>query len=68
MAIPTELSGRLKRDPRSIVARFRELAPAHAPVSIRTWDVQRVVLTAGAVLGSLALAAMAIASLFAGVR
>jgi len=37
-------------------------------VSIQTWDVQRVVLTAGAVLGSLALAVMAIASLFAGVR
>ena len=68
MAIPTELTGRLKRDPRPILARFRELAPAHAPVSIQTWDVQRVALTAGAVLGSLVLAAMAIASLFAGVR
>ena len=66
MAVPTELSKRLKADPRPIVARFIELAPTRAPVSIQTWDVRRLALTAGAVVGSLVLVAMAIDSLFAG--
>jgi hypothetical protein len=68
MAIPTELSGRLKHDPRPIMARFVELAPAHAPVSIQTWDVRRIALTAGTAAGALILLAMAIDSLFAGLR
>ena len=68
MAVPTELSGRLKEDPRPILARFKELAPPHAPVSIQTWSLRRAGLAAGAVCGGLALVAMAIASLFAGLR
>lgn len=68
MAIPTELAGRLKTDPRPIVDRFKELAPPHRPVSIQTWDLRRVALTASAGAGILALVAMAIASLFAGLR
>jgi len=68
MAVPTELSGRLKRDPRPIASRFRALAPPHEPVSIQTWDVRRVGLTLGAAVGGLALLAMAIDSLFAGLR
>jgi serine/threonine protein kinase len=68
MAVPTELSGRLKRDPRPIVSRFRELAPPHEPVSIQTWDVRRGCLTLGAAVGGLVLLAMAIDSLFAGLR
>ena len=60
MAIPTELSGRLKQDPRPIMQRFKELAPAHAPVSIQRWSLQRIALTAAVVLGSLILLAMAI--------
>ena len=67
MAVPTELSGRLKDDPRPIMARFKELAPPHAPVSIQTWDLRRVGLTVAVVIGSLTLAAMAVASLFAGI-
>jgi hypothetical protein len=68
MAIPTELSGRLKQDPRPIMQRFKELAPAHAPVSIQRWSFQRIALTAAVVLGSLILLAMAIDSLFAGLK
>jgi hypothetical protein len=68
MAVPTELSGRLKRDPRPIVSRFRALAPPHGPVSIQTWDVRRVGLTLGTAVGGLVLLAMAIDSLFAGLR
>lgn len=68
MAIPTELSGRLKQDPRPILQRFKELAPAHAPVSIQRWSFQRIALTAAVVLGSLILLAMAIDSLFAGLK
>ncbi len=66
MAVPTELSGRLKEDPRPIMERFRELAPPHQPVSIQTWDLQRIALTAVVVVGGLVLVAMAIDSLFAG--
>jgi membrane-associated phospholipid phosphatase len=68
MAIPTELSRRLKDDPRPIMARFKELAPSHPPVSIQRWSLQRVGLAAGAVIGALILAAMAIDSLFAGLK
>jgi hypothetical protein len=68
MAVPTELSARLKADPRPIVRRFAELAPPHPPVSIQTWGIRRVGLTAAAALGAAAIAAMALASLFAGVR
>ncbi len=66
MAVPTELSGRMKEDPRPIMDRFRELAPPHQPVSIQTWDPQRIALTAVVVVGGLILVAMAIDSLFAG--
>jgi membrane-associated phospholipid phosphatase len=68
MAVPTELSGRLKEDPRPIMERFRELAPPHEPVSIQTWDLQRIALTAAVVVGGLILLAMAIDSLFAGLE
>jgi membrane-associated phospholipid phosphatase len=66
MAVPTELSGRLKQDTRPIVERFKELAPPHEPVSIQTWGLRRVGLTATAVVGGLLLVAMAVDSLFAG--
>jgi hypothetical protein len=68
MAVPTELSARLKADTRPILSSFIELAPAHPPVSIQRWSFQRVALTVGAVLGGLILIAMAIDSLFAGLR
>ena len=68
MAVPTELSARLKEDPRPIMARFKELAPAHAPVSIQTWSLRRIALVAGVAVGALILVAMAVDSLFAGLR
>lgn len=68
MAVPTELSARLKADTRPILSTFVELAPAHPPVSIQRWSLRRIALTAGAVLGGLVLLAMAIDSLFAGLR
>jgi membrane-associated phospholipid phosphatase len=68
MAVPTELSGRLKQDPRPILDRFKELAPAHEPVSIQRWSVRRLALVAGAIVGGLVLIAMAVDSLFAGLR
>src|SRR5204862_2777292 len=63
LAIPTELRSRLKDDPRPLLRRFTELAPPHAPVSVQTWSVRRVVLALGA-LGAVALlAGLFIASL-----
>ena len=50
------------------MARFKELAPPHDPVSIQTWSLQRVGLAVGAAVGALILVAMAIDSLFAGLQ
>lgn len=68
MAVPTELSRRLKEDPRPILSRFKELAPPHAPVSIQRWSIRRIALTVGAVVAGIILIAMAIDALFAGLR
>jgi hypothetical protein len=68
MAVPTELSRRLKADPRPIMSRFKDLAPQHAPVSIQRWSLRRIALTVGAVVAGLVLIAMAIDALFAGLR
>ena len=58
LAIPTQVSEELKKDGRPILQRFRELAPGRPAVSIQVWSVRRLALTAGAVLGAVALAAM----------
>lgn len=58
LAIPTQVSAKMKEDGRPLLQRFRELAPARPPVSIQVWSLRRLALTATVVLGSLALAAM----------
>jgi len=50
MAIPTELQRHLKEDPRDLVAEFKRLAPPHRPVSIQRWSMQRIGLTAAALV------------------
>lgn len=63
LAIPTQVSEKLKEDGRPILQRFRELAPARAPVSIQVWSVRRIAITAAALAGTLALAGLFWASL-----
>lgn len=63
LAIPTQVSEKLKEDGRPILQRFRELAPTREPVSIQVWSLRRVAITAAAVAGALVLAAMFWASL-----
>jgi tRNA A-37 threonylcarbamoyl transferase component Bud32/membrane-associated phospholipid phosphatase len=58
LAIPTQLSEKLKEDGRPILERFRELAPDRPPVSIQVWSVRRLALTVAAIVAALALAAM----------
>jgi tRNA A-37 threonylcarbamoyl transferase component Bud32 len=53
MAIPTELQRHLKEDDRDLIARFRELAPPHADISIQRWSVRRMGLTLAAVVGAI---------------
>jgi hypothetical protein len=48
------------------VQRFRELAPDRPPVSIQVWSVRRLALTAAAIIGAIALAAMVWATLAIG--
>jgi hypothetical protein len=50
MAIPTELQRHLKADPRDLIAEFKRLAPPHRPVSIQRWSMQRIGLTAAALV------------------
>jgi hypothetical protein len=68
LAIPTQVSEKLKQDGRPILERFRELAPDRPPVSIQVWSVRRVVLTVTAVVGALALVAMVWATLAIGLE
>lgn len=68
IAIPTQLAARLKGDPRPIMARFKELASAHAPVSIQRWSLQRLVLTAAGLVGVVVLASLFADSLVAGLK
>jgi tRNA A-37 threonylcarbamoyl transferase component Bud32 len=63
LAIPTQVTEKLKQDGRPIVQRFRELAPDRPPVSIQVWSVRRLALTAAAIIGAIALAAMVWATL-----
>jgi tRNA A-37 threonylcarbamoyl transferase component Bud32 len=66
MAIPTELSEKLKEDGRPLIAAFKELAPAREPVSIQRWSPRRAALTAAVGTGVLVLAGMLVDSVRAG--
>ena len=44
VASPTQLRQFMKRDGRDLLGRFRELAPARAPIAIQRWSVRRVAL------------------------
>ena len=66
LAIPTELSAKLKADGRPLVDRFKELAPARDPVSIQRWSPRRAALTAAVGTGVLVLAGMLVDSVRAG--
>jgi hypothetical protein len=66
LTIPTELQAKMKADGRPLLKRFRELAPAHEPVSIQRWSTQRLTLTAAAAAGVLVLVGLFIDSLRAG--
>jgi tRNA A-37 threonylcarbamoyl transferase component Bud32/membrane-associated phospholipid phosphatase len=45
VASPSQLRAQLKLDERDLIGRFRELAPARAPVSIQRWSLRRIALT-----------------------
>ena len=66
LAIPTELSERLKADGRPLIDRFKELAPARDPVSIQRWSPRRAALTAAVGTGVLILTGMLVDSVRAG--
>ena len=57
----------LKEDPRDLIGRFKELAPPHAPISIQRWSMRRIGFAAGAVVGLVLVAALAIDTFSAGV-
>lgn len=59
MAIPTQLQTRLKADPRPLMQRFKELAPARDPIPIQRWSLRRIAVAAAA-----AMVAVVLVSLF----
>ena len=46
VASPTQLRAFMKRDPRDLLAEFRELAPQRQPIVLQRWSVRRVSLAA----------------------
>jgi tRNA A-37 threonylcarbamoyl transferase component Bud32/membrane-associated phospholipid phosphatase len=42
VASPTQLQSSLKRDGRDLLAKFRAMAPARAPIAIQRWSLRRV--------------------------
>jgi hypothetical protein len=68
LAVPTQLQARLEADPRPIRERFRQLAPAHAPIAIQRWSLRRSALLIASILGALVIAAMFVDALLAGLR
>jgi len=68
IAIPTELQSRLDQDPRPLMERFKELAPAHPPVSMQTWSVRRIAYAGGALAGAAAGVGLFLAAIEAGLR
>jgi tRNA A-37 threonylcarbamoyl transferase component Bud32 len=67
LAVPTELSSKLKADARPLRERFKELAPAEAPISIQRWSGRRLALTAIAAVSTLVLAGLFVDALRAGI-
>ena len=67
LAVPTELSSKLKADGRPLRERFQELAPAEAPISIQRWSGRRLALTAIAAVSVLVLAGLFVDALRAGI-
>ena len=67
MAIPTQLSARLKSDERPLMQRFKELAPSASPVSIQRWSLRRLAVTGAAAIGVVILVLLFLDSLRAGV-
>ncbi|MGE5228040.1 MAG: hypothetical protein ACM3OO_14295 [Planctomycetaceae bacterium] len=68
LAIPTELSAKLRADGRPLLQRFRELAPPTPGVSIQRWSARRVVLTAVAFVSVLVLASLFVSAVTAGLN
>ncbi|HEY2959873.1 MAG TPA: hypothetical protein VGM21_16955 [Actinomycetota bacterium] len=66
LTIPTELQAKMKADGRPLLDRFRQLAPPRRRISIQRWSVQRLTLTAAAVVGALLVAGLFLDSLRAG--
>ena len=46
VASPTQLRAFMKRDPRDLLAEFRELAPQRQPIVLQRWSVRRIGLAA----------------------
>lgn len=64
VTIPSQSRNMLKKERKDdLVARFRELAPAHPPISIQRWSFRRVALTVGVLLAGLFAALLVVSNL-----
>ncbi|MCP5031413.1 MAG: hypothetical protein GY939_06370 [Actinomycetia bacterium] len=63
VTLPSQLRADVRRDGRTLLERFRQLAPDRQPVAIQRWSVRRVGLTAWVALFTAALLAIFLGSL-----
>jgi tRNA A-37 threonylcarbamoyl transferase component Bud32/membrane-associated phospholipid phosphatase len=64
VTIPSQSRNLLRKQRKDdLVARFRELAPPHPPISIQRWSVRRVALTVGVLIAGLFAAVLVVSNL-----
>ena len=63
VTLPSALRADVRRDGRTLLERFRQLAPDRQPVAIQRWSVRRVGLTAWVVLVTVALVSIFLGNL-----
>ncbi|MGI9594616.1 MAG: phosphatase PAP2 family protein [Acidimicrobiales bacterium] len=63
VTLPSQLRSDVRRDGRTLLERFRELAPDRRPVAIQRWTVRRLALTAWVVLVAVMVAAIFVGNL-----
>jgi tRNA A-37 threonylcarbamoyl transferase component Bud32/membrane-associated phospholipid phosphatase len=63
VTMPSQSRSMLRKDRRSLLKEFRELAPPHAPISIQRWSARRVGLMFACLLGALVVLGLTLSNL-----
>ena len=63
VTMPSQSRSMVRKDQRNLVARFRELAPAHERISIQRWSARRIALLLSCLLGAIILVNLLVGNL-----